>query len=117
MPSMSTRAAWRSSPASSMRTPTSPGSARAARSLRRAPCGARFAAAFWEQGDYSVEECEQFLRAAREAGLGLKLHAEQRTRSGGAKLAARMGAVSADHLEHASDDDLRALADAGTVGV
>jgi imidazolonepropionase len=85
--------------------------------LRRAASLARFADAFCEQGAYSVEECEQFLRAAREAGLGLKLHAEQRTRSGGAALAARMGAVSADHLEHASDADLRALAGAGTVGI
>ncbi|HXA28563.1 MAG TPA: imidazolonepropionase [Candidatus Angelobacter sp.] len=85
--------------------------------LRQAATLARFADAFCDQGAYSVAECERFLRAARDAGLGLKLHAEQRTRSGGAALAARMGAVSADHLEHAGDGDLRALAAAGTVGV
>jgi len=78
---------------------------------------ARFVDAFCETGAYTVSECEQLLRAARDAGLGLKLHAEQRTHSGGAALAALMGAASADHLEHASDDDLRALAQAGTVGV
>jgi imidazolonepropionase len=85
--------------------------------VRRAAPLARFVDAFCEEGAYSVAECEQLFLAAREAGLGLKLHAEQRSRSGGAALAARMRAVSADHLEHASDDDLRALAAAETVGV
>jgi imidazolonepropionase len=85
--------------------------------LRRAAPLARFIDAFCDQGAYSVAECEQLFLAAREAGLGLKLHAEQRSHSGGAALAARMQAVSADHLEHASDGDLRALATAGTVGV
>jgi len=46
-----------------------------------------------------------------------KIHAEQRSHSGGALLAAQTGAVSADHLEHASDADLEALSIAGTVGV
>jgi imidazolonepropionase len=85
--------------------------------LRRAAPLARFVDAYCEQGAYTVDECEQVLRAAREAGLGLKLHAEQRSHSGGAQLAARMRATSADHLEHAGDDDLRALAAAGTTGV
>ena len=76
---------------------------------------ARFADAFCETGAYSVEECARLAAAAAAQGMRLKLHAEQRTRSGGAQLAARCGAVSADHLEHASDDDLRALAAAGTV--
>jgi imidazolonepropionase len=49
--------------------------------------------------------------------LGVKVHAEQLSHSGGAALAARVGAASADHLEHATDGDLRALAAAGTVGV
>jgi imidazolonepropionase len=78
---------------------------------------ARFADCFCEIGAYSVEECERFLMAARAAGLGLKIHTEQLTRSGGAAMAARLGAVSCDHLEHASDDDIRALAAAGVVGV
>jgi imidazolonepropionase len=79
--------------------------------------GARFADCFCEIGAYSVEECEQFLLAARAAGLGLKIHTEQLTHSGGAAMAARLGATSADHLEHASQEDMRALAAAGTVGV
>ena len=77
----------------------------------------RFADCFCETGAYSVEECERFLLAAKAAGLLLKIHTEQLTRTGGAALAARLGAVSADHLEHATDDDLRALAAAGVAGV
>jgi len=87
------------------------GVARAARN------GARFVDAFCETGAYTVEECERLFTAARAAGMRPKLHAEQLTRSGGALLAARAGAVSADHLEHAGDDDLRALAAAGVTGV
>jgi len=84
---------------------------------RAAQARATFVDAFCDVGAYSVDECEQLFIAAREHGLLPKLHAEQRTRSGAALLAARMGAVSADHLEHASDNDLRALAAAHTVGV
>jgi imidazolonepropionase len=78
---------------------------------------ARFADCFCEAGAYTVEECERFLVAARAAGLDLRIHTEQLTHSGGAALAARLGAASADHLEHATDDDMRALAAAGVVGV
>jgi imidazolonepropionase len=78
---------------------------------------ARFVDAFCDDGAYSVDECAQLLRAARDAGLGLKLHAEQLAHSGATALAAEMRAVSADHLEHATDADLRALAAAGTAGV
>jgi imidazolonepropionase len=85
--------------------------------LRRAAPLARFVDAFCEQGAYTVAECERLFLAAREVGMGLKLHAEQRSRSGAAQLAARMQATSADHLEHATDADLRALAEAGTTGV
>ncbi|HEX3605363.1 MAG TPA: imidazolonepropionase [Candidatus Dormibacteraeota bacterium] len=85
--------------------------------VERAAGLARFVDAFCERGAYTVEECARLLEAGRRHGLGAKLHAEQRSRSGGARLAARAGAVSADHLEHASDDDLRALAAAGVTGV
>jgi imidazolonepropionase len=87
------------------------------RGVERAAGLARFVDAFCERGAYSVAECARLLEAGRRAGLRGKLHAEQRSRSGGARLAARSGAVSADHLEHADDNDLRALAAAGTVGV
>ncbi|MGI8608492.1 MAG: imidazolonepropionase [Candidatus Dormibacteria bacterium] len=78
---------------------------------------ARFADCFCETGAYTVDECERFLRAAASAGLLLKIHTEQLTRTGGAALAARLGAVSADHLERATDADLAALAAAGVAGV
>jgi imidazolonepropionase len=87
------------------------------RGLELALPHADFADAFCEVGAYTVEECRRFLTAAKREGLRLKLHADQRTRGGGALLAAELGAVSADHLEHADDDDLRALAAAGIVGV
>ena len=85
--------------------------------MERAARLARFVDAFCEQGAYTVEECARLLEAGRRVGLGGKLHADQRSRGGGARLAARLGAVSADHLEHAGDDDLAALAAAGVVGV
>ncbi|WP_245639225.1 imidazolonepropionase [Rubellimicrobium mesophilum] len=52
---------------------------------------------------------------ARALGLPVKLHAEQLSHLGGAQLAARHGALSADHLEYATDDDAKAMAASGTV--
>ena len=66
---------------------------------------------------FSVKECRTVLAAAKERGLAIKLHADQLERSGGAQLAAEMGAISADHLESANDEDWRTLAAAGVVGV
>ena len=57
-----------------------------------------------------------FDRAAA-LGLPVKLHAEQLSRTGGARLAAERGAISADHLERATDEDAAAMAEAGTVAV
>ena len=76
---------------------------------------ARFADVFCEPGVFSVDESRQVLTAAREAGLGLKLHADELASGGGAELAAALGAVSADHLAAVSDDGIRALAASGTV--
>lgn len=76
---------------------------------------ARFVDAFCEPGYFSVEDSEAFLSAGAAAGLGVKVHAEQLSRSGGARLAARLRAVSADHLDHASGEDLAELKAAGTV--
>jgi imidazolonepropionase len=78
---------------------------------------ARFVDAFCDAGAYTVAECERLFTAAKARGLRPKIHAEQRSHSGGALLAAQTGAVSADHLEHASDADLEALSIAGTVCV
>ena len=87
------------------------------RGVRDASSRASFCDVFCEEGAYTVEECRRVLGAARQAGLALKIHTEQRTHSGGARLAAALRAASADHLEHADDDDLRAIADAGVTGV
>jgi imidazolonepropionase len=76
---------------------------------------ARFADVFCETGVYTVDESRAILTAARNAGLLLKLHADELTSSGGAELAASLGAVSADHLAAVSDEGIAALANAPTV--
>lgn len=73
--------------------------------------------AFCEGIAFSVDEVDQVFAAARRLGLPVKLHAEQLSNLGGAQLAARHGALSADHLEYADEDGVRALAGSGTVAV
>lgn len=70
---------------------------------------------FCEQGVFSIEQSRRLLRAAQEQGFMLKLHADEIVSLGGAELAAELGALSADHLLHASDRGIRAMADAGVV--
>ena len=76
---------------------------------------ARFADVFCETGVYTVDESREILTAARDAGLLLKLHADELTSAGGAELAASLGATSADHLAAVSDDGIAALARGSTV--
>jgi imidazolonepropionase len=76
---------------------------------------ARFCDVFCETGAFSVDESRAVLQAARRAGLSLKVHANQLARSGGASLAAEMGAASADHCTHLGAADVEALAASGTV--
>jgi imidazolonepropionase len=76
---------------------------------------ARFVDVFCEPGVFTVEETRTILLAARTAGLGLKLHADELQPSGGAELAAEMGATSADHLAAISEGGVRALAASATV--
>ncbi|MBI4346264.1 MAG: imidazolonepropionase [Elusimicrobia bacterium] len=76
---------------------------------------ARFADVFCDRGYFSEPQAETVLRAGLDHGLRPKIHAEQLSRSGGASVAARVGAVSADHLDHAEPDDLAALKAAGVV--
>jgi imidazolonepropionase len=78
---------------------------------------ARFCDVFCETGVFSVEQARLILEAARGAGLGLRLHADELDDTGGAALAASLGAASADHLLSASDSGLHAMAAAGTVAV
>ena len=76
---------------------------------------ATFADVFCETGVYTPDESREILSAARGAGLALKLHADELSASGGAELAAELGATSADHLAAISDAGIRALAGSGTV--
>jgi imidazolonepropionase len=72
---------------------------------------------FCENIAFSVAETEQFLRAAKQLGLGAHVHAGQLSDMGAAQAAAKCGALSADHLEFVSADGARAMAAAGTVAV
>lgn len=72
---------------------------------------------FCEGIAFSAQEMEQVFTLARSLGLPVKLHAEQLSHGGGAQLAARFGALSADHLEYAEAADAQAMAEAGTVAV
>ena len=72
---------------------------------------------FCENIAFSVAEAGQFLQAARHLGVPAHLHAGQLSDMGAAELAARYGALSADHLEFLSEHGARALGAAGTVAV
>jgi imidazolonepropionase len=73
--------------------------------------------AFCESIAFSPEQVTRVFEAARTFGLPVKLHAEQLTTLGGAALAARFGALSADHLEHADEAGIQVMAQSGTVAV
>lgn len=76
---------------------------------------ARFCDVFMEPGVFGRAETERILRAGLEHGLIPKLHADELEGSGGAELAAEVGAASADHLGDVSDAGIAALAASGTV--
>jgi imidazolonepropionase len=78
---------------------------------------AEFADVWCDEGAFTLDQGRKILRAARAEGLSLKVHAEQLSHIGGAALAAEFGAVSADHLENATEDDADALASTRTIGV
>ncbi|MFQ5522366.1 MAG: imidazolonepropionase [Acidimicrobiia bacterium] len=72
---------------------------------------------FVEGGVFSVEEARRILETAGDHGLQARVHAEQLTHSGGTRLAAELGAASADHLDHVTPEDATALAEAGVAAV
>ncbi len=78
---------------------------------------ARYCDVFCEEGVFSIEQSRRLLTAAREAGLELKLHADEIVPLGGAELAAELGAVSADHLLVISDRGIEKMAAAGVIAV
>lgn len=73
--------------------------------------------AFCEGIGFTPDEVEALFRAARHHGLKIKLHAEQLSNLHGAALAARYGALSADHLEHVDEAGVVAMAEAGMTAV
>ena len=70
---------------------------------------------FCEQGVFTVEQSRRLLQAAQSMGFGAKIHADEMVSFGGAELAGELHALSADHLLHASDAGIQALADGGVV--
>ncbi|WP_439477616.1 imidazolonepropionase [Brevundimonas sp.] len=73
--------------------------------------------AYCEPIAFSTKEVGRLFDKARALGLPVKLHADQLSDGGGAALAARFGALSADHVEHTGETGVRAMAEAGVVAV
>ncbi len=76
-----------------------------------------FCDVFCEKRIFDVPQSRKVLSAAKEFGMALKVHADEFSNSGGAQLAAEMGAVSADHLGKPSDDGIMAMTRKDTIGV
>ena len=72
---------------------------------------------FCENIAFSPAQAQQVFEAAKQHGLAIKIHAEQLSNQHGAELAARHGALSADHIEHLDDAGIAAMRTAGTVAV
>lgn len=70
---------------------------------------------FCEKNVFEIEDSRRLLKAARDMGYALKLHADEIVTLGGAELAAELGALSADHLLHVSDEGVERMAKAGVV--
>ncbi|MBI3666418.1 MAG: imidazolonepropionase [Acidobacteria bacterium] len=76
---------------------------------------AEFCDVFCDTGAFTLAQSRRILEVARALGLGLKVHADQLSRLGATRLAVELGAVSADHLEQAAEEDLDGLAASGTI--
>jgi imidazolonepropionase len=76
-----------------------------------------FVDVFCEMGAFDLEQSRQILTRAAELGFPLKIHADEFDNLGGAALAAKLGAISADHLVATSDEDIKTLAQSETVAV
>lgn len=70
---------------------------------------------FCEKGVFTVEESRKLLKAAQNMGFGAKIHADEIVTFGGSELAGEIKALSADHLLHASDEGIKAMAENGVV--
>lgn len=83
--------------------------------LERCAPHARWIDAFCERGAFDAEQCRAVLTGGRDAGLGLRLHANQLEHGPGVQLAVELGCASADHCTYLSDADIEALAASDTV--
>ncbi|MGI6129584.1 MAG: amidohydrolase family protein, partial [bacterium] len=78
---------------------------------------AEFCDVFCEQGVFNVDESREILECGKEHGLTPKAHAEEITALGGASMAAKVGAISAEHLIHATDQSIEDMSLSGTIAV
>lgn len=78
---------------------------------------AEFCDVFCEEGVFNIEQSRKLLNCAKENGMKLKLHVDEFISLGGAKLAAELGAISAEHLMVSTDEDLLAMAESDVIGV
>jgi len=78
---------------------------------------ALFCDVFCEKGVFNLNESERILETARKYGLKPRIHADQLTAFGGAELAAKVKAISADHLENISDQGIKRMKDAGVIAI
>ena len=76
---------------------------------------AEFCDVFCDRGAFSVQQAKRILQAGQRHGLAPRVHAEQLSRTGAARLAVQLGAASCDHLEQVNSGDIRALANSNTV--
>lgn len=78
---------------------------------------ADFCDAFCDEGVFSAEQSERILNAGKRFGLVPKLHADEIREIGGTQAAARVGAISCDHLSETGEDGIKALRDGGVIAV
>jgi len=78
---------------------------------------AEYSDVFCEKGVFDIEESRRIQQAAKDAGLGLRFHADELESTGGAELAASMKATTADHLVYISEAGIKAMAESGTAAV
>jgi imidazolonepropionase len=78
---------------------------------------ARFCDVYIDEGYFDLDQTRRILLAAREAGLLLKVHADQYSAMGGSELAVELGAVSVDHMNYTPEDTIRRLGAAGVAAV
>lgn len=76
---------------------------------------AKFCDVFCEEGVFSIDQSRRILQAAKEHGMGLKLHADEIEPLGGAELAAELNCITADHLIAASDKGIKEMAKKGVI--